>query len=330
MRPGRTVTVVGVVACVALLATALGAEAPKAGTKRQDKALVVTDSAGRSHRIEQAPKRFAACSSFSVETLIGLGVQPVARFEVKPVYPPAAKKVPVVGTSYSTGPDVEKLIALRPDVVMLHDVFGAFADSVQKRVGVPVILHQVNSVADVRTYVTMLGELTGKPAAAARLLDDMDATLAWVTEQPATGRPPRVVSLFGTNDAWYAHRSNSFMGSLLEALGAQNVAANADAHERHRSLAPIDIERLLVEDPDVIFIIPYNRANPEVIEEFMAHPAFKSLRAVRNGRAHLLDGTIYTSHAGPRAGEALRTLYPYLWPDRPKPPPPTGSAQARP
>jgi iron complex transport system substrate-binding protein len=137
-----------------------------------------------------------------------------------------------------------------------------------------------------------------------------------IEDRPRTADDqPRVLSLFGTNDAWYAHRDNSFMGDLLNVLGARNIAADAEAHDRYRSLAPIDIERVVAQDPDVIFIIPYNDAGPDVISSFMAHPAFQSLRAVREGRAHVLDGPIYTSHAGPRAGEALRTLYGYLYPD---------------
>ena len=327
-RPAATAICFALLLIAPMVVDPIHAKASPAGVKHEGKALVVTDSAGRTHRFEQRPQRFAACSSFAVETLMALGVEPVARFDVRPVYPPKAEKVPIVGASHSTGPDVEKLIAVRSDVILLHDVFLAFADTLQKTVGVPVITHQVKSLDDVRTHIKMLGELTGKTDAADRLLNDVNATLAWVDAQPTPKRAPRVLSLFGTNDAWYAHRANSFMGSLLHALGAENVAANADAHERYRSLAPIDLEQVIAEDPDVVFIIPYNGADPKVIEEFMAHPAFKSLRAVRNGRAHLMESTIYTSHAGPRAGEALRRLYHHLWPDRPQPPPHT--AQARP
>ncbi len=287
---------------------------------REATGVTVTDERGRVLTFTKTPTRFAACSSFALETLMALGVEPVVRIDVPPVFPEQAESIPVVDRSHSTGPDVEKLIAMQPDAILLHNVFGEFADSVQQTVGVPVILHQVKSLEQVRQYIEMLGRLTGKTERAQQLLDDVDATVEWIQQRPVRGDKPRVLSLFGTNDAWYAHRRNAFMGDLLDVLGVDNIAAEAEAHERLRSLAPIDLERVIAQDPDVIFVIPYNDADPQVIKDFMAHPAFRSLRAVRTGRAHLLEGPIYTSHAGPRAGVALRTLYGLLYPDQPQPP----------
>ena len=131
-------------------------------TASSQSAWTLTDAAGRSHTIMRPATRLAACSSFALETLMALGVEPVVRFEVLPVYPPSAEKIPVVARSHSTGPDVEMLVAARPDAILLHRVFASFADAVQQTTGVPVILHEVKSLDDVRSNLAMLGRLTGK------------------------------------------------------------------------------------------------------------------------------------------------------------------------
>ncbi|MEM6313918.1 MAG: ABC transporter substrate-binding protein [Planctomycetota bacterium] len=282
--------------------------------------LVVTDSRGREHRFDALPTRFAACSSFALETLMALGVEPVVRFESDPVYPAEAASIPIVGRTHSTGPDVEMLIATQPDVILLHDVFAEFADNVQQQVGVPVVLHDIDSVADVREFVAMFGALTGKVRAAEALLGRLDATVAWIQDQPAPDQPVRALSLLGTNNAWFAHRGNSFMGDVMATMGLENIAADADAHGTYRSLAPVDLEQIIAQDPDVIFIVPYAAADPAMIEAFRANPAFASLRAAREDRVFLLDNPMYQANAGPRSDQALRELYGLLFPDREQPP----------
>lgn len=282
--------------------------------------IVVEDERGRTLTFENPPTRFAACSSFALETLMALGVEPVVRIHTPPVYPPQAESIPVVARSHSTGPDVEMLIATAPDAILLHNVFGEFADTVQVSVGVPVVLHHVKSLADIDKYVAMLGRLTGKTKRADALLGELHATIDWIRAQPKPEHPPKALALLGTSDTWYAYRRNAFMGDLLDVLGVENVAADAEAHAKHRTLAPIDLERLVDKDPDVLFVIPYGGADPGTIENFMAHPVFASLRAVRDGRVHVLGDRIYSSHAGLRSGEALRTLYGLIHLDRPSPP----------
>lgn len=280
----------------------------------------VEDERGREVRFEAPPTRFAACSSFALETLMALGVEPVVRIDTPPVYPPQAESIPVVARSHSTGPDVEMLIATAPDAILLHDVFGEFADSVESSVGVPVVLHRIKSLADIDRYVGMLGELTGKTERAEALLGEVHAAIQWMRDQPRPAEPIRALALLGTSDTWYAYRRNAFMGDLLDVLGVENVAADAEAHAKHRTLAPLDLERIVEQDPDVLFVIPYGGAEPDTLDRFMDHPAFASLRAVRDGRVYVLTGRIYSSHAGLRTEQALRTLYRLIYPDRPAPP----------
>jgi len=69
------------------------------------------------------------------------------------------------------------------------------------------------------------------------------------------------------------------------------------------------VHHLVLDCEDDILVIE------QVIADFRAAPAIQSLQAVRNGRVHILPDTIYTSQPGPRAGEAMRTLFGHLYPD---------------
>lgn len=282
-------------------------------------AFTFTDNRGETVVLDGPPERIAAMTSFAVEMLMAMDKTPVARFPDDALYPPQAQAIPEVnklGGNSEHRLDVEQLIARSPDLVILHTVYAGVADNIEQSVGAPVLVLNIKSIDELREKFALFGKLTQNPDAAEQMTADLDQTLAWL-EEHAPADKPRVLSLLGMGEGqWFAHRGNHFMGSLLGAVGAENIAAGDEAHGRYRSLSPIDLEQLIIKDPDVIFLIPYGDADTEqVVEGFSTHPATRSLRAVREGRIHVLPDTIYTSQPGPRTGEALTNLYRYLHPD---------------
>lgn len=281
--------------------------------------IEVTDDRGQTVTLDGPPKRVAAMTSFAVEILMAMGNKPVARFPDPDLYPPEAGSIPEVDKNRGNRThklEIEQLIATDPDLVILHTMYAGVAENVGAAVGAPVLVLNITSIEDLRQTTGLLAGLSGDPGAAERLMRDTDRTLAWLEgNKPATR--PRALSLLGMGaNTWYCHRGNHFMGSLLEAAGADNIAADREAHGRIAELSPIDYEALIQYDPEVIFLIPYgDRDADAVIAEFKASAVFKDLSAVKSGRFHVLPDTIYTSQPGPRAGEALQTLFKHLHPE---------------
>lgn len=301
-----------------------------ASLARADEPLQVTDDRGRTATFAAPPQRIAACSSFALEVLMALDAPPVVRFESRDLYPPEAAEIPIVGRSHSTGPDLEALAAHRPQVILLHEVFASFADPIERTLRVPVLLINVRSLEELPQKIGLIGQLTGKEAEARALLADLEETRAELRRRrPAETPAPRVLSLVGTDDAWYAHRSTHFMGSLLAEVGAENIASRQQVDAQFRQLAPIDLEQVLIADPEVIFLFAHGNQPEAVLKRFAEHPAYRSLRAVRTGRVHTLPNTIYTSQPGPRAGEALRELFRLIYPQSAAAEPPVAPAENR-
>jgi len=296
-----------------------GENAGKDDSADNAEAITVTDDRGETVVLDGPPQRIAALTSFAVEILMSMDTEPVARFPDPDLYPPEAEAIPEVtklgrGTTHRL--DIEQLIAADPDLVILHTVYSGVAGNVQTAVDAPVLVLNITSIADLRDKAELFAELAGDPSKADAVLGDLDKTLAWLQEHVPEDKP-RTVSLLGMGGGkYFAHRGNHFMGSLLDAAGADNIAAGREAHSRYTSLSEMDLEKLIAEDPEVIFLIPYGDSDVEqVVADFRADPAIGSLKAVRDGRVHVLPDTIYTSQPGPRTGEALRTLYGHLYPD---------------
>jgi iron complex transport system substrate-binding protein len=309
-------------AALAALVFALGCEQQagnEAGAEAGDDAITVTDSRGETLTFNEPPQRIAAMTSFAVEILMAMDTKPVARFPDPDLYPPEAEMIPEVtklgrGTTHRL--DIEQLIAADPDLVILHSVYAGVADNVQTAVNAPVLVLNITSIEDLRDKAVLFAKLAGDESKADAVLGDLDKTLAWL-EANTLDDKPRTVSLLGMGGGkYFAHRGNHFMGSLLDAAGADNVAEDREAHSRYTSLSEIDLEKLIDEDPEVIFLIAYGDSDvDQVVADFRNNPAIRSLKAVRENRVHVLPDTIYTSQPGPRTGEALRTLYGHLYPD---------------
>ena len=94
---------------------------------------------------------------------------------------------------------------------------------------------------------------------------------------------------------------------MLDKLGATNLGTGRDALQGMQSIAPIDLEQIIKDSPNVILVIPHGP--PDAVLQFLAsHPAWSSLDAVKNNRVHFLDEVLYSSNPGPRAPQALVEL----------------------
>ena len=76
---------------------------------------------------------------------------PVARphIPLEFVYPPAAHDIPVVAVSHSAGPNIKQMAAAQPDLVLTSPTYGRFAEPIQQALSVPVLIYDVDTVADV-------------------------------------------------------------------------------------------------------------------------------------------------------------------------------------
>ncbi len=306
-----------VVAAAGWLLTGADRRPDSAAAPKPSGPLAFTDDAGRSVTLDGPAERIVAGASFAVELLMALDHAPVLRPDVpeRKVHPAAARSIPTFRVEHGAGPDAEAIAAARGDLVILHVNFAPFAENVSRTLGVPVALFEISSLEDVSTKLELLGRITGRrEQAAVQIAALRERIEAVVADQPQT--PARVLALFGTPEAFYAYRATSYLGSMIEALGAQNIAGDKEAVSGMRSIAPLDLEQAIGRDPQVILIVPHGP--PDAVTGYLAsHPAWSQMPAVKSGRVHVLDEVLFSSNPGPRAPQALDELKRLLGPDSP-------------
>ncbi len=292
-------------ATLALLA-APTARATTTDTEASSAALQITDDLGRTVQLPAPARRIAAASPAAVDLLLSIGLRPVTRPWMPGATPDAWQPIPTIGFDHASGPNLEQLLAARPDLVIVDITSARFIDRIESLVRVPVLVLQVSDVNDLPARLTDLGRLTGAAEAAHARAEELRRALE-ATRNAHSASPPRVFALFGGPRTGYAFTDTSYFGSLIELVGGETVTASGKPHGLFPELARYSVERLWAADPDVILVLSHGSVHDR-LPEMAADPAWSSLRAVREGRVVTLSDELFVMRPGAEVIEALGVL----------------------
>ncbi|WP_040292941.1 ABC transporter substrate-binding protein [Acetonema longum] len=280
----------------------------------------VTDSAGRVVQIPVRPQRVIVLNPSSLDLFYAAGGKVVGRPTTQALpdtVKTAVAAVPEVGTT--ANPNVEKLIALEPDLVLGVNVPPHHQlVPVLEKAGIPILLQMLDNYQQILDTLRFYGELTGRPEQSAAVIkeieDDYRRRMANRGSQPA----PEVLLVWGSTTSFQMATSNSFAGDLLRRLGAHNMADSKAGLSAKMSSVPLSLEYVSKSNPDVILLITHS-SDTKVGEKFRAelagHPAWQGLKAVSNNRVHQLPYHLFAVNPGTRVGEAVAVLERLVYPE---------------
>lgn len=276
-------------------------------------ALVLCLGAGFSRTIAVAqspPQRIISLIPSTTEMLFAIGagarVIGVGNFDR---YPPEALTRPKVGGLID--PDVERIIALKPDLVVVYGTQDDFRTQLE-RARIPMFLYQHAGLPDITATIRQLGARIGNTKESAVLADRIEAEIAGVTKRIA-GRPrPRTLLVFGrdaeTLRGIYASGAVGFLHDMLEAAGGTNVFSDVQ-----RQSIQTTSELAVARAPEVIVEIGVDTASASS-RNLRAWESLPSIPAVRNKRIYELRGD-GMMNPGPRISASVRRMAEVLHPD---------------
>jgi ABC-type Fe3+-hydroxamate transport system substrate-binding protein len=291
-----------VIACLSA-AAAHGApvDAQVAAARIASAPITVRDDAGRTVVLPRAARRIVSLIPSATETLVAIGAREALVGRTR--YDTAAAVRGAVDVGGGLDPDLERIRALRPDLVIV------WASSSQKgvpaqleRLGIPTVGVRVEDTAGVfRTHAT-LGRLTGREAQAAVQAARLRAELAAVAAAPVTGAPRVLYLLFGEPPLSVGR--TSYVHELLQLAGARNVFA-----DQALPFPQVSVEAIVARDPDAI-ILPVGTDGARIEARLTAlrtTPGYRDLRAVRLGRVVRIDADL-VNRPGPALGTAVAAI----------------------
>jgi iron complex transport system substrate-binding protein len=205
------------------------------------------------------------------------------------LYPAAAAGIPDLGNGM--GPNVEAVLATRPDLVILYGSSGNRRAALSlQAAGVRTVAVRTDRIADLGRFAAAFAAITGD-SALVHAADTALATVDSVRRLPAPARRMRVVWRMGEPPLFVAGRG-SFMGELIEVAGAENAFGDVDVPSPQ-----VSVEEVARRDPDIVLVGPQGARTVDSI------PAWRAVRAVQRGALAVYD-TALVGRPGVRIGEA--------------------------
>lgn len=261
------------------------------------------DDFGDTIRLSAAPQRIVSLNPTTTEILFALGAG--ARLVGRSSYdswPAAARGVADVGPGIK--PNVEAIIARRPDLVLLYASSDNQPAAQRLRAaGIATAAFKVDSIAEFDRLARLLGRMVGDSARGALVADTVMRTLDSV--RTLTKELIRVTVVM---PAWHEPLlvigGGSFISELIEIAGGRNVYADVNSPS-----PSVSFEDILKRSPDVVLV------GPESGERIKAQTKWRALPAVRNNRLLVID-TATVLRPATRLGEGALSLAKLLHPDR--------------
>ena len=267
-------------------------------------AYEVTDDRGVTVRFAQPPQRVVSLLPSLAETVCELGqcarLVGVDRYSD---YPASLKTLPQVGGGLD--PNIEAIVALRPDVVLMAT--SSRAGDRLRSLGLKVVSLEPKTHADVQRVMLKIGEVLGVPDAA-KIWRAIDAGVSAAAQSiPPNIKATRVY--FEVNQGPYAAGEASFIGETLTRLGVKNIVP--------AKLGPfpkLNPEFIVRANPDLIMVGERNAAG------ILQRPGWQSIRAVRENRVCVFSPTQADAlvRPGPRMAEGARLMAQCLTDKAPK------------
>ena len=279
---------------LSLFATASGNEGEKgssAKTEAEKPALPpglyeVVDARGDTVRIPTIPKRVLTFTTGADEIVLGL-VKPERMIAVNEDFVDAGRSnvsalAKQVKNTIERNPTVERVVALKPDLVIVQDWIPMEKVQSLRDLGIPVVVSRTpRSIDDVRATIRLIAASLGERNRGEALVDLMDKELialqARLNEVPLKEKG-KTVALVSIMPAYGG--AGGMFDDVIRAAGGQNAKALAG----NRQGQAMTKEQFVACNPDYIFLPSYN--NPQTKEEiygteYMSDPSLSGMKAVR-------------------------------------------------
>ncbi|HIP65385.1 MAG TPA: hypothetical protein EYH08_02525 [Pyrodictium sp.] len=295
----------------------------------QKPVIVVVDARGSTLKFETIPRRVVALTPAIAEIVCMLDCSRLVGVVTPVTYPPELVKaveegrVEVVGSYWS--PDAEKILALKPDLVIADlgvpkDIVVA---SMLEQHGVKVLFVKGGKAAtidDIVADVMLVASVLNETKKAQEWKQKLDSVVDMVTkklERANVTKPPTLVVLGPPSWGLWVAGGGTFIDSLLKVAGGVNVAG------KYHGWVQLSYEDALKLNPSkvIVTVMGGREEGLQCLEAWKKTP-LNNTKAFRMGAVCVVTGPADDAivRPGPRIVDAIQILAYILHPDIFNPP----------
>ncbi len=261
----------------------------------------VFDDLGRLVAINGTPQRIVSLAPSNTEILFALGLgDKVVGVTDYCDYPPEALNKTKVGGYIN--PDIEKIVALKPDLVLV--AYGTPMDVINSMVGLGLTVFGIKTtdLDDLLNDIITVGKITGKEPEAIALTSQMESKIKAITDVTSQlEQRPRVFYILWNGPLWTAG-SGTFIDELIEKAGGVNICQNITGYSE------VSLEYVLACNPQIII------TSQGSYDWAINASELASTNASQMGRIYTCDDDL-VQRPGPRLVEGLEWFAHFIHPE---------------
>lgn len=232
-------------------------------------------------------QRIIALTPFSANTLVNVGVRPIAIGSEaigRKGLSPKLKGIRQLPLSHPSGPNMEQIATLNPEIVLTS---AAWRKGTQTMRDLAITVREMDAtnVTQVPSKASAIGKAYGKPEQTAKLVKKIKKEIAYSTKGKPIKSRPKVLMILGVGRSPYVFLNNSWGGSVVKAAGGSLLGGEL---KDDGGFAKVSDEYIVQQDPDVILAVPHGNKDdiPAITEHMLNNPAWSTTKAVQNKRIY--------------------------------------------
>lgn len=216
-------------------------------------------------------------------------------------FPEECTKIQNIGSPWK--PDIEKIIMLKPDLVLASSLTDQSSIDVIKKAGIKIerINHE-DSIEGVYSTIEEIANLIDSDSE--ELINDIKSKIGFVEMKlsKVKNKKKAIYLMNWTNGTYYSATGGTFIDGIIEKAGLINIAHNS-------KYWVVSSELIVRENPDIIFIPKYNGNTPDIKKLKKTRP-FKNL----DSKIVVIDGDSL-ERQGSRTGISVIELAEAAYPE---------------
>jgi iron complex transport system substrate-binding protein len=196
-----------------------------------------------------------------------------------------------------TPPDLEKIVALEPDLVIGAEGFSDQTLSKLEELGIKTIATNIDSWESLKEITKTLASAIGSDPEP--LLQEYDTYLP-TNNTNADTNPSTLVLV--SRQPILAPNKNSWAGDLLSQFPVTNLAAQLQGSSPVGGYVTLSPEKILESNPDTLIIVDPSREG--ILEQLKKEAFWKNLKATQQNQVYVFD---YYGLVNPGSLEKIKT-----------------------
>ncbi len=311
---GRTaaVTAALLAGALALTACGTGSGAGSGSDGADGKGTHTVRTANGPVRVPDRPEKVVVLDTAELDSAVTLGVTPVGATTAQPGKPfldylPKGELKGVQNVGVVAQPDLEKIAALDPDVILTNKARDANRYDELSRIA-PTVMTESTGHPWKRNFLVHADAL-GRKAEAKKAVARYEAHTARVTEalggrRKAAATETSVIRFTeGADTRIYGEKA--YIATLLDDVGLGRPAVAAHAKDLDGLAMEVSPEQVDEGDADVVFYCSYGSPDKSGEAEAVRSALWKNMRAVKHGRAFRVDDELWIQGIGYTAADKI-------------------------